>query len=171
MRVWLSSWSRKYLTSWADFHSLPLLLQLEPVSTSLADRTVSLVTDKYVAIERESWRIKSSWDCCSLGITAVQLLCAHVCPGEREKLRNLALNRGMTTQIAAAVSLFCWWVITEKPYTWKVGDPEDDLALPHSFSVLLYFLLHIFKCCRYNSAQVATGWERCFFLTNSHLNV
>lgn len=56
---------------------------------------------------------------------------------EREKPRDLALNRDMTTQITVVSIPVMSDKDAEKEYTWRVGDPEDGLALPHNFSVLL----------------------------------
>lgn len=52
--------------------------------------------------------------------------------------------------------------------TWKLRDPEYDLALPPHISARLYLTLHFFNCCKSSSVWGASLWERCFLLNNSH---
>lgn len=54
-----------------------------------------------------------------------------------------------------------------------MGDAEDDLAVPHNFSVLLYLLLHIFRrgvAGTVHCAFLLDEREKCFLLTNLHVN-
>lgn len=128
-----------------------LILELEQVPLlGLPVQCYWLLRD-ILLLKAESQRGRPGWDFCSLELIVVQILCSHV-PGERETCRP-GLKQGCAhTDHSCSESLALLPVAKMQkkstPESWGEGggNPDNDLVLPHSSSVLIYLLLlHIFR--------------------------
>lgn len=139
----LRSWSRKCLAGWADFRSLPCPCYF---SWTKSPRLRLPRQCHTFLLNAEIQRITFSQGFCSLDI-AVQIVCAHVCPGGRE-IQRPGSNQGYDhPDHSCSKSLPLLWEIKihkkSTPERW--GEREGDLALSCNFLVLVYLLLHIFN--------------------------